>query len=116
MHSLSVPTRTLEPHSPAAKPGTQPTLRLVTIDVTVPGTSSAADRRALHAALDEGSRFIVIAVDKRNDSITLRIDAMARSASDVVGALALALRRATIGRVRAVTFVASAPASNKQPH
>lgn len=115
MHSLSVATPKSQPRSPAAKAvSAQPALCLVTIDVTVPGTSSVAGRRALHAALGEGARLIVIAVDKRNDSITFRIDAMARSASDVVGTLAVTLRRAIIGRVRAC--VASDAASNGRPH
>ncbi|WP_239482954.1 hypothetical protein [Paraburkholderia sp. C35] len=90
----------------------QPALSLVTLDVTVPGTSSATGRRTLLAALGEGSRLFVMAVDKRNDSITFRVDVMARNVGDVVGALAFALRRATIGRVRAqaVTAVTQAPA------
>jgi hypothetical protein len=110
MHALSVPTRPSRPRAPTAgQLAVQPALFLVTIDVTVPGTSSAAGRRALHAALGEGSRLIVIAADKRNDSITFRVDAIARSTSDVVGALAFALRRATIGRVRAVVAGWPAP-------
>jgi DNA-binding NarL/FixJ family response regulator len=109
MHSLSVATRTIKRHSPALKPLAQPALFLVSLDVTVPGTSSVAGRRALRAALGDGSRLFVTAVDKRNDSITFRVDAIARSASDVVGALTAALRRATIGRVRAISANPASP-------
>lgn len=77
-------------------------MSLVTIDVTVPGTASATGRRALQKALGVSARVFVIDLDKRNACITFRIDVMARSVGDVVGALASALRRATIGRVHKV--------------
>ncbi|MPW20930.1 hypothetical protein GCT13_29685 [Paraburkholderia sp. CNPSo 3157] len=88
--------------TPATNLAQQPALSLVTIDVTVPGTSPASGRRALQKALGEGSRLFVIDFDKRNTCITFRVDVMARSIGDVVGTLAGALRRATIGRVHAV--------------
>ncbi|SEJ77946.1 hypothetical protein SAMN05192539_101830 [Paraburkholderia diazotrophica] len=95
-------SRAASRRTPATDRAQQPALSLVTIDVTVPGTSSASGRRALQKALGEGSRLFVIDLDKRNACITFRIDVMARSVGDVVGALAGALRRATIGRVHAV--------------
>jgi hypothetical protein len=107
MHTALASSRALPRRSPATDLPTQPALSLVTIDVTVPGTSSAAGRRALLAALGEGVRLFVMAVDKRNDCTTFRVDVMARSVGDVVGALAVALRRATIGRVRAVCLARS---------
>ena len=55
-------------------------------------------------ALGEGSRLFVMTVDKRNDSITFRVDVMARSVGDVIGALAGVLHRATIGRVRSIAL------------
>ncbi|MBP0594992.1 hypothetical protein J8I87_36090 [Paraburkholderia sp. LEh10] len=107
MHTAIASSRTLPRRAPAIDIAAQPALSVVTIDVTVPGTSSAAGRRALLAALGEGSRLFVIAVDKRNDCITFRVDVMARSVGDVVGALASALRDATVGRVRAVCLAQS---------
>jgi DNA-binding NarL/FixJ family response regulator len=88
--------------TPATNLAQQRALSVVTIDVTVPGTSSASGRSALQKALGEGARLFVIEFDKRNACITFRIDVMAHSIGDVVGALAGALRRATIGRVHAV--------------
>ncbi|WP_225032454.1 hypothetical protein [Paraburkholderia sp. XV] len=104
MHTAFASSRTLPRRTPAIERSTPAALSLVTIDVTVPGTSSAAGRRALLAALGEGSRLVVMTVDKRNESITFRVDVMARSVGDVVGALAGALRRATIGRVRSIAL------------
>ncbi|CAG9245314.1 MULTISPECIES: hypothetical protein [Paraburkholderia] len=104
MHTAFASSRTLPRRAPAIDRSTQPALSLVTLDVTVPGTSSAAGRRALLAALGEGSRLFVMTVDKRNDAITFRVDVMARSVGDVVGALAGVLRRATIGRVRSISL------------
>ncbi|MEM5385048.1 hypothetical protein VSR68_15795 [Paraburkholderia phymatum] len=86
-------SRAASRRTPATHLARQPALSLVTIDVTVPGTSSASGRRALQKALGEGSRLFVIDFDKRNACITFRVDVMARSIGDVVGALA-ALRRA----------------------
>lgn len=107
MHSALASSRALPRRASIIDMPAQPALSLVTIDVTVPGTSSASGRRALLAALGENSRLFVMTVDKRNACITFRVDVMARSVSDVVGALAGALRRATIGRVRAVCLAQS---------
>jgi hypothetical protein len=104
MHTAFASSRTLPRRAPAIERSTPAALSLVTIDVTVPGTSSAAGRRALLAAIGAGSRLFVMTVDKRNESITFRVDVMARSVGDVVGALAGALRRATIGRVRSIAL------------
>lgn len=104
MHTAFASSRTPPRRAPAIERSTQPALSLVTIDVTVPGTSSAAGRSALLAALGEGSRLFVMTVDKRNDAITFRVDVMARSVGDVIGALAGVLHRATIGRVRAIAL------------
>ncbi|ALL68919.1 hypothetical protein K788_0000078 [Paraburkholderia caribensis MBA4] len=104
MHTAFASSRTLPRRAPTIERSTPAALSLVTIDVTVPGTSSAAGRRALLAALGEGSRLFVMTVDKRNESITFRVDVMARSVGDVVGALAGVLRRATIGRVRSIAL------------
>ncbi|MDR6381586.1 hypothetical protein [Paraburkholderia caribensis] len=104
MHTAFASSRTLPRRAPAIERSTPAALSLVTIDVTVPGTSSAAGRRALLAALGAGSRLFVMTVDKRNESITFRVDVMARSVGDVVGAIAGALRRATIGRVRSIAL------------
>ena len=103
MHTAFASSRTPR-RAPAIERSTQPALSLVTIDVTVPGTSSAAGRRALLAALGEGSRLFVMTVDKRNDAITFRVEVMARSVGDVIGALAGVLHRATIGRVRSIAL------------
>ena len=102
MHTVIASSRTASRRAPSLDIETQPALSLVTIDVTVPGTSSAAGRRALLAALGEGARLFVMAVDKRNDCITFRVDVMAKSVGDVVGVLASVLRRATVGRVRSI--------------
>ncbi|BCZ80123.1 hypothetical protein SAMN04487926_103343 [Paraburkholderia steynii] len=104
MHTAIASSHTLPRRAPAIERSTQAALSLVTIDVTVPGTSSAAGRRALLAALGEGSRLFVMTVDKRNDAITFRVDVMARSVGDVIGALAGVLHRATIGRVRSIAL------------
>ena len=107
MHTATASSRALPRRAPAFDCTTQAALSLVTIDVTLPGTSSAAGRRALLAALGDGSRLFVMSVDKRTDCITFRVDVMARSVGDVIGALAGTLRRATIGRVRAIALAQS---------
>ncbi len=107
MHTVIASSRTAPRRTSSLDIETQPALSLVTIDVTLPGISSTSGRRALLAALGEGVRLFVMAVDKRNDCITFRIDVMARSVGDVVGVLAGALRRATIGRVRAICLAQS---------
>lgn len=95
--STSVATRRLPPAPHAADLASS----LITIDITVPGTSSAAGRHALHAALGDDLRLYVITVDKRHDHITFRVDVTACSVGDVIGALMHALASATVGRVRA---------------
>ena len=85
---------------PLAGHATQSKTSLVTIDVTVPGTSSAAGRQALHAALGNELRLYVMTVDKRHDHITFRVEVVAASVGDVIGALTGALQSATVGRVR----------------
>jgi hypothetical protein len=76
----------------------------VPIDVTVPGTSSAAGRRALHAALGNDLRLYVMTIDKRHERITFRVEVMSRTVDQVIAALTGALERATIGRVRATAI------------
>lgn len=71
---------------------------LVTLDVTVPGTSSAIGRRALHAALGKNLRLYVVTIDKRNERITFRVEVVSRTLDEVIGALAGALDRAMLGR------------------
>ncbi|GAB2882695.1 hypothetical protein GCM10027093_17560 [Paraburkholderia jirisanensis] len=77
---------------------------MVTIDVTVPGTSSAAGRRALHRALGEDLRLYVMTIDKRHERISFRVEVMSRTVDDVIGALTGSLDQATVGRVRATTI------------
>jgi|SRR5689334_6190575 hypothetical protein len=77
---------------------------MVTIDVTVPGTSSAAGRRALHRALGEDLRLYVMTIDKRHERISFRVEVMSRTVDDVIGALTGSLEQATVGRVRATTI------------
>jgi hypothetical protein len=70
----------------------------VTLDVTIPGTSSASGRRALHAALGKDLRLYVLTIDKRNERITFRVEVISRTLDEVIGALAGALDRAVLGR------------------
>jgi hypothetical protein len=70
----------------------------VTLDVTIPGTSSAGGRRALHAALGKDLRLYVLTIDKRNERITFRVEVISRTLDEVIGALAGALDRAVLGR------------------
>lgn len=74
---------------------------LVVIDVTVPGTSSALARRALHAALGEDLRLYVVTVDRLRECIVIRIEVISRSLDEVIGLLTVALERATLGRAHA---------------
>jgi len=85
---------------PLAGHATQTQTSLVTIDVTVPGTSSAAGRQALHGALGDDLRLYVMTVDKRLNHITFRVEVAAASVGDVIGALTGALQSAMVGRVR----------------
>jgi hypothetical protein len=77
---------------------------LVTLDVTVPGTSSATGRQALQAALGKNLRLYVVTIDKRNERVTFRVEVTSRTLDEVIGALAGALDRAILGRaVESVT-------------
>lgn len=71
---------------------------LVTIDVTVPGTSSAASRRALHGALGNDLRLYVVTVDRTNERVTFRIEVASRTLDDVISTLTSSLQQATLGR------------------
>jgi hypothetical protein len=80
---------------------------LVVIDVTVPGTSSAVARRALHATLGGDLRLYVVTVDQLREHVVFRIEVTSRSLDDVIGVLTTALDRATLGRAHASTIRAS---------
>jgi hypothetical protein len=79
---------------------TQPPVSFVTIDVTVPGTSSTAGRQALHAALGGNLRLYVMTIDKRHERISFRVEVMSRTVDQVIAALTGTLDQATVGRVR----------------
>jgi hypothetical protein len=82
----------------AVTPPSHAYVPLVTLDVTVPGTCSATGRRALHAALGKNLRLYVVTIDKRNERITFRVEVISRTLDEVIGTLASALDRATLGR------------------
>jgi hypothetical protein len=82
----------------------QPATSMVTIDVTVPGTSSAVGRRALHKALGTDLRLYVMTIDKRHERISFRVEVMSRTVDQVIAALTGTLDQATVGRVRATTI------------
>jgi hypothetical protein len=88
---------------------THPMVPLVVIDVTVPGTSSALARRALHAALGGDLRLYVVTVDQLREHIVFRIEVTSRSLDDVIGVLTAALDRATLGHAHATMIRASRP-------
>ena len=73
---------------------------LVIIDVTVPGTSSADGRRALHAALGDDLRLYVVTVDQQRERVTFRVEVTSRTLDDVIGLLTTTLDRATLGRAQ----------------
>jgi hypothetical protein len=73
---------------------------LVMIDVTVPGTSSAEGRRALHTAFGDDLRLYVVTIDQRNERVTFRVEVTSRTLDDVIGLLTVALDRATLGRAQ----------------
>jgi hypothetical protein len=101
------PSTTLERHAPRvfrAPAAPQLSSSFVTIDITVPGTSSSVGRRALHTALGTGLRLYVMTIDKRHERITFRVEVMSRSVDEVIAALTGGLERATIGRVRATAI------------
>ena len=85
--------------SPASSAPSAPVrVPLVTLDVTVPGTSSTTGRRALQAALGKNLRLYVVTIDKRNERITFRVEVISRTLDEVIGALARVLDRAILGR------------------
>ena len=71
---------------------------LVIIDVTVPGTSSADGRRALHAAFGNDLRLYVVTVDQQHERVTFRVEVTSRTLDDVIDLLTTTLDRATLGR------------------
>ncbi|MFM0731637.1 hypothetical protein PQQ52_14230 [Paraburkholderia sediminicola] len=73
---------------------------LVIIDVTVPGTSSANGRRALHTALGDDLRLYIVTIDKQLERVTFRVEVTSRSLEDVIGLLTTALDRATLGHAQ----------------
>jgi hypothetical protein len=77
---------------------------LVIIDVTVPGTSSAPGRRALHAALGDDLRLYVVTVDQQHERVTFRVEATSHTLDDVIGLLTAALERAARGRAQATVI------------
>lgn len=77
---------------------------LVVIDVTVPGTSSAPGRRALHAAFGNDLRLYVVTVDQRRERVTFRVEVTSRTLDDVIGLLTTALDRATLGRAQTIVI------------
>ncbi|MFM0042429.1 hypothetical protein [Paraburkholderia sediminicola] len=77
---------------------------LVIIDVTVPGTSSANGRCALHTALGDDLRLYVVTIDKQLERVTFRVEVTSRSLEDVIGLLTTALDRATLGHAQATVI------------
>jgi hypothetical protein len=85
----------------ARTPDSRPAERLVSyvsIDITVPGNSSSAGRRALHQALGDDLRLYVVTMDKLRDCVTFRIEVTSRPLDDVIAALTRTLGQATLGR------------------
>ncbi len=77
---------------------------LIIIDVTVPGTSSAQGRRALHTALGDDLRLYVVTVDQQHERVTFRVEVTSRSLDDVIGLLTATLDHATLGRAQATVI------------
>ena len=77
---------------------------LVIIDVTVPGTSSANARRALHAAFGDDLRLYVVTIDRQRERVTFRVEVTSRTLDDVIGLLTTTLDRATLGRALATVI------------
>jgi hypothetical protein len=73
---------------------------LVMIDVTVPGTSSANGRRALHAAFGDDLRLYVVTVDQQHERVTFRVEVTSRTLEDVISLLITSLDHATLGRAQ----------------
>ncbi len=101
MHQTSVSSAVPVPR--AARPlhaarRTHEVVPVVTLDVTVPGLSSAESRHALHAALGDDLRLYVVTTDRTNDRITFRVEVTSRTLDDVIAALTASLDQATLGR------------------
>ncbi|MFM0209005.1 hypothetical protein PQQ96_16500 [Paraburkholderia sediminicola] len=98
---ISVPRARRESHLPRR---THVVVPLVIIDVTVPGTSSASGRRALHTALGDDLRLYVVTVDQQHERVTFRVEVTSRTLEDVIGLLTATLERATLGRAQATVI------------
>jgi hypothetical protein len=85
---------------------------LAIVEVTVPGTSSAACRQALRSALGTDLHLYLITVDKRQQNMTFRVEAASCSVDDVIAALTRALGEARIGRAKLLTNTRPAPLKN----
>lgn len=77
---------------------------LIIIDVTVPGTSSANGRRALHTALGDDLRLYVVTIDQQNERVTFRVEVTSRSLDDVIGLLTTTFDCATLGRAQSTVI------------
>jgi hypothetical protein len=91
---------TVTPRATRTGRATHLAIPLVVIDVTVPGTSSAHGRRALHAAFGDDLRLYIVTVDQRHARVTFRVEVTSRTLDDVIGLLTTALDRATLGRAQ----------------
>ncbi|NPT45085.1 hypothetical protein GNZ12_27945 [Paraburkholderia sp. 1N] len=98
---VSAPRAPREPRLPRR---THVVVPLVIIDVTVPGTSSASGRRALHTALGDDLRLYVVTVDQQHERVTFRVEVTSRTLDDVIGLLTATLDRATLGRAQATVI------------
>ncbi|MFM0220446.1 hypothetical protein [Paraburkholderia dipogonis] len=92
------------PQAPRMARRTHIVVPLVIIDVTVPGTSSADGRRALHAALGDDLRLYVVTIDQQRERVTFRVEVTSRTLEDVIGLLTVKLDRATLGRAQATVI------------
>ncbi|WP_246278895.1 hypothetical protein [Paraburkholderia ultramafica] len=77
---------------------------LVIIDVTVPGTSSADGRRALHAAFGDDLRLYIVTIDRQHERVTFRVEVTSRTLDDVISLLTTTLDRATLGHAQATVI------------
>jgi hypothetical protein len=91
-------------HITPIRRATHTSVPLVVIDVTVPGTSSAEGRRALHAALGEDLRLYIMTVDRQRECVTFRVEVTSHTLDDVIGLLISALDSATLGHAQASTL------------
>ncbi|ACD20298.1 hypothetical protein [Paraburkholderia phytofirmans] len=92
------------PQAPRLPRRTHVVVPLVIIDVTVPGTSSANGRRALHAALGDDLRLYVVTIDQQRERVTFRVEVTSRTLEDVIGLLTVKLDRATLGRAQSTVI------------